>query len=82
MSGKIGSETSDENGFTKRHRPSQRDRTRSHQGTNKVFWWHVKMQPHVDRIYFLYEPQSANSRLHEPGHIVVGLFKDHCILPN
>ena len=82
LSGKIGSETSDENGFTKRHRPSQQDRTRSHQGTNKVFWWHVKMQPHVDRIYFLYEPQSANSRLHEPGHIVVGLFKDHCILPN
>ena len=82
LSIRVGSETSDENGPTKRHRPSERDRTRRHRGTNKVFWWHVKLRPHVDRIYFLYEPPSAGTSLPEHGRIVVGLFKDHCILPN
>ena len=28
------------------------------------------------------QPPSANSPSHEIGHIVVGLFKDHCFLPN
>ena len=79
LSAQVGSETSDENGPTKRHRPSERDRTRSYRGTNKVFWWHVKLQPHVDRIYFLYESPSENSPLPEQGYIVVGLFKDHCV---
>ena len=82
LSAQIGSETSDENGATKRHPLSRRDRTRRHRGTNKVFWWHVKLQPHVDRIYFLYEPPPAGASLPEHGRIVVGLFKDHCILPN
>ena len=82
LSAKVGTETSDENGATKRDPPSERDRTRRHRGTNKVFWWHVKLQPHVDRIHFLYEPPSMTSRLPEHGRIVVGLFKDHCILPN
>ena len=82
LSAQIGSETSDENGATKQHPPSRRDRTRRHRGTNKVFWWHVKLQPHVDRIYFLYEPPPAGAPLPEHGRIVVGLFKDHCILPN
>ena len=82
LSAQVGTETSDENGATKRHRPSERDRTRSHRGANKVFWWHVKLRPHVDRIYFLHEPSSMCSRLPEHGRIVVGLFKDHCILPN
>ena len=82
LSAQVGSETSDENGPTKRHNPSERDRTRRHQGTNKVFWWHVKLQPHVDRIYFLYEPPSMSPPLPKNGRIVVGLFKDHCILPN
>jgi len=82
LSAMVGTETSDENGATKRHRPSERDRTRRHRGTNKVFWWHVKLRPHVDRIYFLYEPPSMGSRLPEHGRIVVGLFRNHCILPN
>ena len=79
LSAKVSSETSDENGHTKKSAPSRRDRTRRHRGTDKVFWWHVKLQPHVDRIYFLYEPQSVASALPEHGGIVVGLFKDHCI---
>ena len=82
LSALVGSETSDENGYTKSHPPSKRDRTRRHRGTNKVFWWHVKLQPHVNRIYFLYEPPSATPPLPEHGYIVVGLFKHHCVLPN
>ena len=82
LSARVGTETSDENGLTKRHRPSKQDRTRRHRGTSKVFWWHVKLQPHVDRIHFLYEPPSASSGILNHGHIVVGLFKDHCVLPN
>ena len=82
LSAQVGCKTSDENGRTKRHRPSKQDRTRRHRGTNKVFWWHVKLRPNVDRIYFLYEPAAASSTLTEPGRIVVGLFKSHCILPN
>ena len=79
LSAQVGTETSDENGDTKRNRRSERDRTRRHGGENKVFWWHVKLQPHIDRIYFLYEPPSTDSPLPEHGRIVVGLFKDHCI---
>ena len=82
LGARIGRATSDENGRTKRFKPSERDRTRRHRGTNKVFWWHVKLQQHVDRIYFLYEPPSAGAPLPEHGRIIVGLFKDHCILPN
>ena len=78
----VGTATSDENGRTKQHRPSRLCRTRHHCGVDKVFWWHVKLRPNVDRIYFRHEPQSGNSHLPEHGRIVVGLFKDHCVLPN
>ena len=81
LSAHVGAEISDENGRTKRYRPSERDRTRRHCGINKVFWWHVKLRPNVDRIYFMYEPPSVDVRLPKRGRIVVGLFKDHCILP-
>ena len=81
LSARLHSVTSDENGVTKRHPRSSRDRTRRHRGTNKVFWWHVKLLPHVDRIYFLYEPPPAGAPLPEHGRIVVGLFKDHCFVP-
>ena len=82
LSARVGSETSDENGRTKGYSPSRRDRTRRHRGIDKVFWWHVKLRPNVDRIYFLYEPPSVGAPWPEYGRIVVGLFKDHCILPN
>ena len=78
----VGAETSDENGFTKKHRPSRNDRTRRHRGSDKVFWWHVKLQPHVDRIYFLYEPQPVSGPLAARGRIVVGLFKAHGVMPS
>ena len=82
LSALVGFETSDENGRTKSHRPSEQDRTRRHLGTNKVFWWHVKLRPNVDRVHFLYEPPLASSPLPGHGRIIVGLFKDHCTLPN
>ena len=82
LSALVGFSTSDENGRTKRHRRSKDDRTRRHRGTSKIFWWHVKLQPHIDRIHFLYEPPPANSPLTTKCCIVVGLFKDHCVLPN
>ncbi|MCY3791792.1 MAG: hypothetical protein OXH63_23695 [Gemmatimonadetes bacterium] len=81
LSTRVGAETSDENGVTKRHKPSEQDRTRPHRGVNKVFWWHVKLRPNVDRVYFLYEPPSMNPPIPEPGRIVVGRFTDHCVLP-
>ena len=82
LSARVGAETSDENGRTKDHRPSRRDRTRRHRGIDKVFWWHVKLRPTVDRIYFQYEQRSVSLPSPEHGHIVVGLFKNHCVLPN
>ena len=82
LSAKVGAETSDENGATKRDPQSKRDRTRRHRGIDKVFWWHVKLEPNVDRIHFLYEPPSASLAGLGESHIVVGLFKDHCVLPN
>ena len=80
LSAQVGTETSDENGATKGYSQSRRDRTRRHRGIEKVFWWHVKLRPHVDRIHFVYEP-SPGPRPRE-GRIVVGLFKKHCVLPN
>ena len=82
LSARVGTATSDENGFTKRNRDSRLDRTRRHRGVEKVFWWHVKLRPHVDRIYFLYEWPSMNPPIQKPGRIVVGRFNDHCVLPN
>lgn len=82
LSARVGAEVSDENGATKQHAPSRRDRTRRHRGINKVFWWHVKLQRHVDRIHFLCEPPSATGAARGETRIVVGLFKDHCVLPN
>ena len=81
LSIKVGIETSDENGRTKRYSPSRRDRTRHYRGSDRVFWWHVKLQPHIDRIYFLYDPPSPGSSIPQRGRIVVGRFKDHCVMP-
>ena len=82
LSARVGFKTSDENGRTKRFPPARRDRTRRHRGTDRVFWWHAKLKPNVDRVYFLYESPVARSAPNDHGRIVVGLFKHHCILPN
>ena len=82
LSARVGAEVSDENGITKQFAPARRDRTRCHRGIDRVFWWHVKLRPHVDRIHFLCEPRSGGLARSSEGRIVVGLFKDHCVLPN
>ena len=82
LSTKIGAQTSDENGATKSWKRSRRDRSRRHRGIDKVFWWHVKLRPQVDRIHFLYEPSPGSGPRPRESRIVVGLFKDHCVLPN
>ena len=82
LSALIGAQTSDENGATKRFNQSRQDRSRRHRGIDKVFWWHVKLRPHVDRIHFLYEPSPGSGPRPRESRIVVGLFKDHCVLPN
>ena len=82
LSANIRAETSDENGATKQHPQSRRERTRRHCGIDKVFWWHVKLRPHVDRIHFLYETSPGNGPRPRESRIVVGLFTDHCVLPN
>ena len=82
LSARVGAEVSDENGATKQHSRSRRDRTRRHGGIDKVFWWHVKLRPNVDRIHFLCQPPASGSAGPGEGRIVVGLFKDHCILPS
>ena len=82
LSARVGAKVSDENGATKRDPQSRRDRTRRHRGIDKVFWWHVKLRPHVNRIHFLCEEPSASVTGRSESRIVVGLFKDHCVLPN
>ena len=79
LSAHVGAKTSDENGATKQHPQSKRDRARHHRGIDKVFWWHVKLKPHVDRIHFLYEPSPGSGPKLRESRIVVGLFKDHCL---
>ena len=76
LSARVGAGVSDENGRTKRSPEARRDRTRHHRGAEKVFWWHVKLQPHVDRIHFLHEARSGK---HRQGRIVVGLFRDTAV---
>ena len=79
LSARVRAEVSDENGATKQSAPARRDRTRRHLGIDKVFWWHAKLQPHVDRIHFLYEQPSEGFAGSSEGRIVVGLFIDHCV---
>ena len=82
MSARLGATTSDENGATKRYPPAIKDRTRRHHGVEKVFWWHIKLRPNVDRVYFRYESAASHEEPQAIGRIVVGIFKDHCILPS
>jgi hypothetical protein len=73
----LGANASDENGQTKRNHKCERDRTRTYRGRDLTFWWHSKLQPHVDRIHFLYQAREGNH-----GFIVIGIFTEHCLLPN
>ncbi|MBI2570984.1 MAG: hypothetical protein HYV63_28600 [Candidatus Schekmanbacteria bacterium] len=76
-----GVDASPENSKARGHKPSIDDRTRSYLGQKHVFWWHTKIRWNEGRIHFLHVPKKAGSERPVHGHIVVGIFKDHCVLP-
>ena len=54
-------------------------------GTNssgKTSILHLRIRANIDRIYFRHEPESIKQHSSKSGYIVVGIFKDHCLLPN
>ncbi len=71
--GSHGVTATGENGRTMRNNRARRDRTRTWDEAEHVFWWHAKIEPDRDRIHFLYDAGA--------GCIVVGIFTEHCYLP-
>jgi len=78
LSAEIGFETSDEDGKTKKDPKKRKGRTRKHEGIAKEFWWHVKLERHINRVHFLYEPASSQAK-DAKGTLIIGIFKDHCL---
>ena len=78
-----GVKASSENGNARSYQPSIAARTRVYRGREEVFWWHTKIQWDKGRIHFLHVQNPAPRRGDRPehGHIVIGIFKDHCVLP-
>lgn len=64
---------SDENGRTKQNGEARRQRTRDYKGKKRVFWWHIKLQPHQNRIHF--SPDDVGSG----GRILIGIFCEHLV---
>lgn len=77
-----GVDASSESGTVRAHRPSLLDRQRVFEGMKRVFWWHTKIMWNVGRIHFLYLPPDPNLDNAPHGRIVVGIFAEHCHLPN
>jgi len=75
-------DASSENGKARSHRPSIQDRTRTYRGKTLVFWWHTKIRWNEGRIHFAHIPHRPGSERPPFGHIVIAIFKDHCVLPN
>lgn len=69
--GQYGVNMSPENGNTKGNDKARRERTKTHEGREVVFWWHSKLEPHQDRIHF-YPDDAAKT-----GRILVGIFCKH-----
>ena len=79
--GSHGVGASNESGETRRHNPSKTVRTRIYRGSPEVFWWHTKITWDEGRIHFLHVPFEAGSEKPPQGHIVIGIFTNHCTLP-
>lgn len=62
---------SDENGSTKQNGTAKRERAIKYEGVDLFFWWHIKIEPHQNRIHIC--PDKASSG----GPIVVGIFCHH-----
>ena len=65
-----GVTASDENSKVKSNNEARRARTRQVDGEDYIFYWHTKLEPHIDRIHFLYDQDSHK--------VIVGLFTTHC----
>ena len=76
-----GVDASAENGNARRHNPSIADRKRNYDGVEHVFWWHTKIRWDVGRVHFVHIPSRPHRPDPEHGHIAVGIFTDHCVLP-
>ncbi|BCB26786.1 hypothetical protein SKTS_16720 [Sulfurimicrobium lacus] len=50
--GALGVDVSDENGKTKGNSEARKERTIEIDGREIVFWWHSKLERHLDRIHF------------------------------
>ncbi|WP_155642330.1 hypothetical protein [Pseudomonas alabamensis] len=50
--GAFGVNLSDENGATKNNRVARRERLKEWDGSERIFWWHTKLERHQDRIHF------------------------------
>lgn len=69
--GALGVDVSDENGKTKGSGEARKERTIKIDGTEIVFWWHSKLERHVDRIHF------NPDRITKGGRLLVGKFCLH-----
>ena len=66
-----GVTVSDENGKTKQNRNAESERTVKFNDSDIVCWWHSKLEPDRDRIYF--SPDEVKNG----GHLIVGIFCRH-----
>ncbi|WP_156164815.1 hypothetical protein [Bradyrhizobium sp. LTSP885] len=62
---------SDENGNTKQNRIAKRERKIAYAGADLFFWWHIKIEPHQNRIHI------CPDKVRGGGQIVVGIFCHH-----
>ena len=69
--GSYGVSVSDENGKTKANHVARNERTKTIDGSEVIFWWHSKLEPHRDRIHFY--PDGVR----DGGQILVGIFCKH-----
>ena len=69
--GARGVSLSDENGKTKQNKVARKERVRTIDGQEVLFWWHTKIEPDRDRIHF--NPDSVPGG----GRILIGIFCRH-----
>jgi hypothetical protein len=62
---------SDENGNTKQNRIAKNERKIKYEGEDLFFWWHMKIEPHQNRIHICPDKVSSG------GQIIVGIFCHH-----
>ncbi|MCS3896280.1 hypothetical protein M2171_005413 [Bradyrhizobium japonicum USDA 38] len=67
-----GVNISDENGNTKKNSVAKSRRKITYKGKERYFWWHIKLQPHQNRIHILPDDVPKDP-------IAVGIFCKHLI---